>query len=203
MRTIALAVALAASVAGCTAGNTSPSVSSSAEVLVHDLGQASCEGTGAVWTGSESGCLDPREVEGWKTSGCGDQDYATCRELGFHDFWELNDENGNPKANEDESTDSWLADKISRDATRTELDDGSTPLGSAADTPSSEGIGEAVVSTWSCWYSATDNYDWHDDVVCSNGTESERPYLRGWDDFVTEAEIMESARDHQIQLNGG
>lgn len=113
--------------------------------------------------------------------------------MGFPDFWALNDENGNPKANEDESTDSWLADKISRGPTQTELDQGSTPVGSA----------EPVMSTWSCWYSATHNYDWHDDVNCSNGTEFVRPYLRGRDEFVTEAELMESARDYETQLNGG
>ena len=60
----------------------------------------------------------------------------------------------------------------------------------------------AGVADWRCSYSPTYNNDWHDDVVCSNGVEQERPYLRGWDSFVTEAEIMESARQYEGQLNG-
>lgn len=55
--------------------------------------------------------------------------------------------------------------------------------------------------TWSCGYSPTYNRDWHDDIVCSNGAEQTRPYLRGWDDFVTESEIMESAREYELELN--
>lgn len=70
----------------------------------------------------------------------------------------------------------------------------------SADGPASEFAGTAA---WSCVYSTTYNNDWHDDVVCSNGAEQERPYLRGWDSFVTEAEIMESAREYEAQLNGG
>lgn len=61
----------------------------------------------------------------------------------------------------------------------------------------------AGAPVWSCTYSPTYNDDWHDDVVCSNGNELERPYLRGWDNYVTEAEIMESAREYEAQLNGG
>ena len=55
---------------------------------------------------------------------------------------------------------------------------------------------------WTCDYQPTYNDDWHDDVVCSNGTEQQRPYLREWDSFVTQAEIMESARQYERQLNG-
>lgn len=55
---------------------------------------------------------------------------------------------------------------------------------------------------WSCSYSPTYDWDWHDDVICTNGTDSERPYLRPGDDFVTEAEIMQSAREYEQQLNG-
>lgn len=57
-------------------------------------------------------------------------------------------------------------------------------------------------SQWSCSYSPTYNNDWHDDVVCTNGSEQDRPYLRDWDSFVTETEIMESAREYEAQLNG-
>lgn len=55
---------------------------------------------------------------------------------------------------------------------------------------------------WRCRYSPTMNYDWHDDALCSNGTDSIRPYLREWDSFVTEDELMESARDYEQDLNG-
>ena len=55
---------------------------------------------------------------------------------------------------------------------------------------------------WSCTLSVTYNDDWHDDVVCSNGIESRRPYLREWDDFVEEWEILESAAEYEARLNG-
>jgi hypothetical protein len=61
-------------------------------------------------------------------------------------------------------------------------------------------IGVGVVS-WHCAYSATINNDWHDDVLCSNGTETHRPYLRPEDSFVTGPEIMRSAREYERQLN--
>jgi DNA primase len=56
---------------------------------------------------------------------------------------------------------------------------------------------------WRCSYSPTYNRDWHDDVVCSNGTEEHRPYLREWDSFISQDEIMESAREYEQHLNGG
>jgi hypothetical protein len=59
----------------------------------------------------------------------------------------------------------------------------------------------ADASVWNCVYSPTYNDDWHDDVVCSNGAEQQRPSLREWDNFVTEAEIMESAREYEAELN--
>ena len=59
------------------------------------------------------------------------------------------------------------------------------------------------VSSWTCTYDVTYNDDWHDDVVCSNGSEAHRPSLREWDDFVTEAELMESAREYAAELNLG
>lgn len=43
----------------------------------------------------------------------------------------------------------------------------------------------------------------HDDLVCHNGTEVDRPDLRTWDDFVTKDELMESARDYEAELNSG
>lgn len=56
---------------------------------------------------------------------------------------------------------------------------------------------------WICTYSPTYDDDWHNDVVCSNGVDSERPYLREWDSFVTEDEILESASEYEDQLNAG
>jgi len=56
---------------------------------------------------------------------------------------------------------------------------------------------------WTCFYSPTYNNDWHDDILCSNAEAKERPYLREWDSFVTEAEIMEAARAYEANLNGG
>ncbi len=58
------------------------------------------------------------------------------------------------------------------------------------------------VRLWECRYEPTYNNDWHDDVVCSNGSERHRPYLRDWDDFITQDEIMQSAREYEEQLNG-
>lgn len=57
------------------------------------------------------------------------------------------------------------------------------------------------VVEWTCYYSPTYNYDWHDDVLCTNGTQQERPYLRSGDSFVTETEMREAAREYERQLN--
>ncbi|TRW45590.1 hypothetical protein [Georgenia yuyongxinii] len=56
-------------------------------------------------------------------------------------------------------------------------------------------------SYWTCFYDPTFNNDWHDDVVCANGSERHRPYLRDWDSFVTEDEIMASAFEYEAELN--
>ena len=54
---------------------------------------------------------------------------------------------------------------------------------------------------WVCIYSPTYDRDWHNDVLCTNGTESHRPYLREWDSFITQDEIMESAQEYERYLN--
>jgi hypothetical protein len=59
----------------------------------------------------------------------------------------------------------------------------------------------APAALWTCAYVPTMNDDWHDDAVCSNGTEVQRPYLRAGDDFVTEDEIMASAAEFAAELN--
>ncbi len=60
---------------------------------------------------------------------------------------------------------------------------------------------EMVDEPWVCRYSPTYDENWHNDVLCTNGLHEDRPHLREWDDFVTEAEIMDSAREYEQQLN--
>ncbi|PPL18645.1 hypothetical protein [Microterricola pindariensis] len=75
---------------------------------------------------------------------------------------------------------------------------------SCADEYLEQSMSERYEATgWTCSYSPTMNDDWHDDAVCRNGNEVIRPYLREWDDFVTEAELMESAREYAAELNAG
>jgi hypothetical protein len=72
----------------------------------------------------------------------------------------------------------------------------------ASEPGSGFGSVDPVGPDWTCSYEPTYDYDWHDDVLCSNGTEVHRPYLREWDSYVTQDEIMESAREYVKQLNG-
>jgi hypothetical protein len=62
---------------------------------------------------------------------------------------------------------------------------------------------QEMQQSWTCFYSVTYDYDWHNDVLCSNGVESQRPYLRGGDSFVTQDELMQSAHEYEDTLNGG
>ncbi len=64
-----------------------------------------------------------------------------------------------------------------------------------------ETFAELELGGWSCTFSPTYDEDWHNDVICRNGNDAHRPYLREWDSFVTESEIMESAREYEAQLN--
>lgn len=54
---------------------------------------------------------------------------------------------------------------------------------------------------WTCEYSETLNYDWHDDVICSNGFESHRPYLLEGYEFVTYDDVMAAATEYETYLN--
>jgi hypothetical protein len=56
---------------------------------------------------------------------------------------------------------------------------------------------------WVCSWSPTYDDDWHNDVLCDNGIASERPRLREGDDFVEQAEMMESAKEYARQRNAG
>lgn len=58
-----------------------------------------------------------------------------------------------------------------------------------------------VDSAWSCYYDPTYNDDWHDDVLCADGLDVQRPYLLEGDDFVTEDEIMAAASAYETELN--
>ncbi|WP_029263996.1 MULTISPECIES: hypothetical protein [Microbacterium] len=60
---------------------------------------------------------------------------------------------------------------------------------------------ELGLDAWSCTISVTYNDDWHDDVLCRNGSAVDRPYLREWDSFVEEWEILESAAEYEAELN--
>ncbi|MEL4320317.1 hypothetical protein WJX64_14980 [Leifsonia sp. YIM 134122] len=60
-----------------------------------------------------------------------------------------------------------------------------------------------AASVWTCSYLPTMDDDWHNDVLCTNGTEEQRPYLLEGDDFITEDEIMQAAREYETVLNGG
>lgn len=55
---------------------------------------------------------------------------------------------------------------------------------------------------WSCFLDPTMNYDWHDDVLCVNGSEATRPYLLEWMEFVTEDDLRAAAAEYEAQLNG-
>jgi hypothetical protein len=60
---------------------------------------------------------------------------------------------------------------------------------------------EPEAQSWSCGYSPTYNDDWHDDVLCTNGVDQERPYLLQGDSFVEEHEIMDAAARYEEMLN--
>lgn len=55
--------------------------------------------------------------------------------------------------------------------------------------------------SWTCVYDPTMNRNWHDDVLCSNGSDTQRPSLRDGDDFITKSELMESAAEFEAELN--
>ena len=54
---------------------------------------------------------------------------------------------------------------------------------------------------WLCIWDPTFNDDWHDDYVCSNGTNIDRPYLLPEDPFVESGEIDAAAAAYEDRLN--
>lgn len=61
---------------------------------------------------------------------------------------------------------------------------------------------EYAATQWACFYDATMNDNWHDDVLCTNGVDSTRPILLPDDAFVDYDEIMGAAAAYEAQLNG-
>lgn len=45
------------------------------------------------------------------------------------------------------------------------------------------------------------NNDWHDDILCTDGIDEDRPYLLPEDSFVEKSEIMRAAAIYEHQLN--
>lgn len=60
---------------------------------------------------------------------------------------------------------------------------------------------EQTQQSWTCDYSPTYDRDWHNDVLCTNGVESDRPYLLEGDSYITPDEIERAARQHEDALN--
>jgi hypothetical protein len=54
---------------------------------------------------------------------------------------------------------------------------------------------------WECRWDPSMNQNWHDDVLCTRGTESIRPVLLPNDRYVTQEEIMRAAQEYEDQLN--
>lgn len=62
---------------------------------------------------------------------------------------------------------------------------------------------EAFAQEWTCRWMPTMNRNWHDDALCTNGSESRRPYLRPRDSYITPDEIMASAQEWAARMNQG
>lgn len=54
---------------------------------------------------------------------------------------------------------------------------------------------------WTCEWDPTMNNDWHDDILCTDGINDDRPYLLPEDSFVEKSEIMRAAARYEDQLN--
>lgn len=63
----------------------------------------------------------------------------------------------------------------------------------------SEATGQAL---WDCFYEPTINDNWHDDVLCTNGAESERPILLPGE-FVTQSDMEIAGAEYEATLNQG
>ncbi|WP_199422906.1 hypothetical protein [Actinotalea solisilvae] len=86
--------------------------------------------------------------------------------------------------------------------------DASTPTPRLFGADPAQPVAEVPLETpppavWSCFYDPTMDYDWHNDVLCSDGVNVDRPYLLAEDSFVTEAEMADAAAAYEDLLNGG
>lgn len=68
--------------------------------------------------------------------------------------------------------------------------------------PAETAVTVVAASEWECTYVRTNDWDWHNDVLCSNGAESHRPYLLESDSYITESEILRAAQNYEDDLNG-
>lgn len=57
------------------------------------------------------------------------------------------------------------------------------------------------VDSWSCFWDPTMNEDWHDDVLCTNGAQRDRPLLLTDWGYVTYDDMMVAAADYEDWLN--
>lgn len=72
-----------------------------------------------------------------------------------------------------------------------------------AELAGSTDAGVSVVGepAWTCGWDPTINDDWHDDVLCVRGLESQRPILLEGQEFVTEADMRAAAAEYEAKLN--
>lgn len=60
-----------------------------------------------------------------------------------------------------------------------------------------------AATSWTCEYLPTMDDDWHNDVLCVNGAQSERPQLLIDQDFVTEDDMRAAGGEYAASLNAG
>lgn len=58
-----------------------------------------------------------------------------------------------------------------------------------------------TAKAWSCGWSPTMNENWHDDVLCTNGVDQDRPILLPDWSYVTKDDMMAEARNYENYLN--
>ena len=60
---------------------------------------------------------------------------------------------------------------------------------------------EGPQNRWTCSYSPTMNHNWHDDVLCTKGTQTKRPRLLPTVRHVTQDDIERAAAQYESRLN--
>ncbi|WP_374457045.1 hypothetical protein [Nocardioides sp.] len=64
-------------------------------------------------------------------------------------------------------------------------------------------VASSAASQWTCRWAPTMDHNWHNDALCSNGVKQVRPYLRPGDTYITQDELMRSARAWAAARNRG